>query len=147
MSPRHFKEIIYPVMKRVYKSWHSYGLPIIKHCDGNIYPIMDLLIDTDIDCLHPIDPTAGMNLAKVKKEYGDKICIMGNVNCAGNLVFGTKEDVIEEVKHCIDVAAPGGGYILSSSNSIHRSIKPENYIAMINTVKKYGKYYWKYNAT
>ncbi len=141
MSPKHFKEIVYPVIKRLYKSWRGYGLYVIKHCDGNIYPIMDLLIETDLDCLHPIEPTAGMSLAKVKKEYGDKICIMGNVNCAGNLVFGSKRQVVEEVKRCIDVAAPGGGYILSSSNSITRDVKPENYIAMLDTVKKYGKYY------
>ena len=140
MSPNHFKEFIYPAMKKLYKNWHSYGLYIIKHSDGDLYPIMDLLIDTGLDCLHPIDPLAGMSLARVKKEYGDKICIMGNVNCAGNLVHGTKEDVIDEVKRCIEVAAPGGGYILSSSNSILNSVKPENYIAMVEAVKEYGWY-------
>jgi len=140
MSPQHFRDVIYPAMKRLYKNWHSYGLHIIKHSDGNLDPILDLLIDTGLDCLHPIDPLAGMSLEKVKKEYGDRICIMGNVNCAGNLVFGTKDQVIEEVRNCIDVAAPGGGYILSSSNSIPRSVKPDNYVAMTETVKEYGKY-------
>lgn len=140
MSPAKFKEIIYPALKRLYKNWHSYGLYVIKHSDGNLYSIMDLLIDTGLDCLHPIDPIAGMSLEKVKKEYGNKICIMGNVNCAGNLVFGTKEDVIEEVRNCIKIAAPGGGYILSSSNSIPKSVKSENYIAMVKAVKKFGRY-------
>jgi uroporphyrinogen decarboxylase len=140
MSPQHFKDLFYPAMKRLFKNWHSYGLYIIKHSDGDLTPIMDLLIDTGLDCLHPIDPLAGMSLEKVKRDYGDRICIMGNVNCAGNLVFGTKEQVAEEVKHCIDIAAPGGGYILSSSNSIPRSVKPENYVAMIEATKQYGKY-------
>ena len=140
MSPGHFSDIIHPAMKRLYKNWHDCGLYIIKHSDGNLEPILDLLVDTGLDCLHPIDPLAGMSLEKVKKEYGDRICIMGNVNCAGNLVFGTKDQVVQEVKKCIDVAAPGGGYILSSSNSIPRSVKPENYIAMIEAAKKYGKY-------
>jgi uroporphyrinogen decarboxylase len=140
MSPRHFHEIIYPAMKRLYASWHRAGLYIIKHSDGNLNPILDLLVDTGLDCLHPIDPLAGMSLEKVKREYGQKICIMGNVNCAGRLVFGAPEQVVAEVKHCIDVAAPGGGYICSSSNSIPRSVKPENYRAMIETVKQYGRY-------
>ena len=140
MSPGHFSDIIHPAMKRLYKNWHDCGLYIIKHSDGNLEPILDLLVDTGLDCLHPIDPLAGMSLEKVKKEYGDRICIMGNVNCAGNLVFGTKDQVVQEVKKCIDVAAPGGGYILSSSNSIPRSVKPENYIAMIEAEKQYGKY-------
>lgn len=140
MSPRHFKEFIYPAMKRLYNNWRKCGLNILKHSDGNLYPVMDLLIDTGMDCLHPIDPLAGMSLEKVKREYGDKICIMGNVNCAGSLVFGSKTDVIKEVKNCIDIAAPGGGYICSSSNSIARSVKPENYKVMIETIKEYGKY-------
>jgi len=131
MSPIDFKEIIFPAMKRLYKNWHSYGLYIIKHSDGNLYPIMDDLIDTGLDCLHPIDPTAGMSRKKVKREYGKKICIMGNVNCAGSLIHGTKEDVVKETKDCIDIAGPGGGYILASSNSIPRDTKPENYIAMV----------------
>ena len=65
---------------------------------------------------------------------------MGNVNCAGNLVYGDKNDVIEEVKDCIRIGSPGGGYILSSSNSIHSGVKPENYVAMIEAVKQYGSY-------
>jgi len=141
MSPSYFNEIIFPAMKRLYKNWHSYGLYVIKHSDGNLYPIMDKLIDTGLDCLNPIDPIAGMSLLKVKKEWGDKICIMGNVNCAGSLVHGTKEDVAKEAKNCIDIAGPGGGYILASSNSIPRDVKPENYIAMVKVVKEYGIYY------
>ena len=140
MSPSHFKEFIYPGMKRLYKKWHSFGLYIIKHSDGDLNSIMDLLVDTGLDCLHPIDPLAGMSLEKVKRDYGSKICIMGNVNCAGNLVHGTENDVIEEVKNCIKVAAPGGGYILSSSNTIPKSVKPQNYIAMVKAVKQFGIY-------
>jgi uroporphyrinogen decarboxylase len=140
MSPQHFKDIIYPAMKRLYKSWHESGLYIMKHTDGDVEPVLDLLINTGLDCLHPIDPLAGMSLKKVKEKYGDKICLMGNVNCAGNLVFGTPEDVVEEVKQCLEIGMPGGGYILASSNSIPRSVKPENYAAMIEAGKKYGKY-------
>lgn len=140
MSPAQFKEFIYPAMKKLYENWHSYGLYIIKHSDGDLNQIMDLLVDTGLDCLHPIDPIANMSLEKVKKEFGQKICIMGNVNCAGNLVYGSEEDVIDEVKNCIKAAAPGGGYILSSSNSILKSVKPENYVAMVRAVKEFGCY-------
>jgi uroporphyrinogen decarboxylase len=140
LSPHHFKEIIYPAIKRLYKNWHDSGLYIIKHSDGNLYPIMDLLIETGLDCLHPIDPISGMSLEKVKKDWGDKICIMGNVDCAGNLVFGTEEDVIIEVKNCLNTASSSGGYILASSNSISDDVKPENYKAMVETVKEYGEY-------
>ncbi len=67
MSPAHFKEFIYPAMKRLYKKWHSCGLYIIKHSDGDLNAIMDLLVETGLDCLHPIDPLAGMSLEKGEK--------------------------------------------------------------------------------
>jgi len=119
---------------------HITGAYATKHTDGNIMPIIDLIIDTGIQGLHPIDPVAGMDLGEVKQKYGDRICLMGNVNCTYTLTRGTLEEVREEVKRCVKQAAPGGGYILMSSNSIHSAVKPENYVEMVNAVRKYGKY-------
>ena len=56
------------------------------------------------------------------------------------LPFGTVEEVEQSVRETIAAAAPGGGYIISSSNSIHPGCKPENYIAMVKAARKYGAY-------
>ncbi len=52
----------------------------------------------------------------------------------------TEKETVEETKRCLDIGMPGGGYILSSSNSIHSAVKPQNYLAMLDTLKKFGKY-------
>ncbi len=140
MSPNSFSDVFYPGLKRVMKGYRDLGLLVIKHTDGNILPLLDMIMDTDIDCIDPIDPLAGMDLAYMKKTYGDRFAIKGNVDCAHTLTFGSVEDVIAETKNCIDIAAPGSGFILSSSNSIHSKVKPENYKAMIDTVKEYSVY-------
>ena len=103
-------------------------------------PILEYWIDCGIDCIDPIDPLSGMDLALVKQKYGHRICIKGNVDCTKTLVYGTGQAVEEEVKACIRQAARGGGYILSSSNMIHSGVKPENYVAMIEALRKYGQY-------
>lgn len=139
-SPIKFREIFYPELKRVVTGYKELGLHIIKHTDGNIMPILDMIIDAGFDCLDPIDPIAGMDLAQIKKDYGSRICLKGNVDCSATLSFKSRQEVIEETKRCLKNAMDGGGYILSSSNSIHSAVKPENYAAMIETVKKYGKY-------
>lgn len=140
MSPDTFRDLMYPGLKRVIKGFHDHGLPIIKHTDGNIMPLLDMILDSGIDCLDPIDPLGNMDMAKMKREYSHKIALKGNVNCATTLVNGSMEDVIRETIDVLKVAAPGGGFILSSSNSIHSSVNPANYLTMINTVKAYGKY-------
>ncbi len=64
----------------------------------------------------------------------------GNINCTKTLVDGSFKDIENEVKNCIKRAALGGGYIISSSNTIHSGVKPENYLRMIEVLKKYGNY-------
>ena len=122
------------------KGFHDHGLPVIKHTDGNIMPLMDMLLDAGFDCLDPIDPLGGMDMAYMKRTYGGVMALKGNVNCATTLVSGTAEEVVRETLGVIQAAAAGGGLIVSSSNSIHSSVAPLNYLAMLNTIRAYGRY-------
>ena len=140
MSPRHFREFFFPSLCRVMQGYKELGLYVIKHTDGNIWSLLDMIVDLGIDCLDPIDPQAGMDLAEVKARYGGRVALKGNVDCAQTLTFGTPEEVIEETKAALRSGMPGGGYILSSSNSIHSAVKPENYTALLHTWREFGRY-------
>ncbi|MDP6127412.1 MAG: uroporphyrinogen decarboxylase family protein [Dehalococcoidales bacterium] len=98
------------------------------------------MMETGIDGLHPIDTITGMNLGDMKARYGNRICLMGNVGCGNLLSFGTREEVREAVKECIQKAGKRGGYICMSSNTIHGAVNPENYIEIVKAIRKYGKY-------
>jgi len=140
ISPQHFKRFIIPYLKRAVEIARRNNIPFIKHTDGNLWEVMDELVATGINALDPIEPIAGMDIGEVKKRYGEKICLVGNVDCTEVLTHGTVEQVEEAVKETIAKASPGGGHILASSNSIHPAVKPENYKKMVEAVKKYGQY-------
>ncbi len=140
VSPKHTERFITPLLKEITQYCHSRGIPCLKHTDGNIWSIFDLIIETGVDGIHPIDPLAGMDLGEAKARYGDKICLMGNVDCGALLSWGTKEEVREAVKNCIKQAGNGGSYICMSSNGIHGAVDPENYVEMIKAIREYGKY-------
>jgi uroporphyrinogen decarboxylase len=140
MSPNHFRKFILPYLKKAVDIAKKYDIPFIKHTDGNIWKIIDMIVNSGINGLHPIEPLAGMNIGEVKEKYSDKICLVGNVDCSELLPNGTKQDIIEAVKETIAKASPGGGHIITSSNSIHPAVKPENYKYMIEAVRKYGRY-------
>ncbi len=140
LSNEHFAKHVIPVLKALVDEAKNRGAYVLKHTDGNIIPIIDMIIDTGIHGLHPIDPNAGMDLGKVKEKYGHRVCLMGNVDCAYTLTWGTLEEVREDVKRCIRQAARGGGYICMSSNTIHSAVKPENYVEMVKAIRDYGKY-------
>jgi hypothetical protein len=118
----------------------KHNIPCLKHTDGNIWSIFDMLIETGITGIHPIDPTSGMDIGEVKARYGDLICLIGNIDCGHLLTSGTTDEVRSAVKECISKAWKGGGFICTSSNSIHSGVRPENYIAMIEAIKEYGQY-------
>jgi len=99
-----------------------------------------MMVDSGISGLDPIDPQGGMDLAEVKAEFGGRIALKGNVDCAQVLTFGTPDEVVEETRRALRQGAPGGGYILSSSNSIHSAVKPENYRTMLDTLARCGRY-------
>lgn len=140
VSPKHTARFLTPALKQQVDLCHSLGVPVVKHTDGNIWPIFDLLLGTGIDGIHPLDPFAGMDLGEVKQKYGDRVCLFGNVNCGATLSWGTIEEVRQEVKECIRKAGSGGGYVCTSSNSVHSQVKPENYTAMVQAIREYGQY-------
>ena len=140
MGPDLYSSVLAPRFREVIRGFKELGYLCIKHCDGNIGEVIGEWVDSGIDCIDPVDPNGGMDLEAVKRAYGGQVCIKGNVNCETTLVAGTEEEVDREVRECIRKGAPGGGYILSSSNSIHSGVKPANYRAMLTALRRYGTY-------
>jgi uroporphyrinogen decarboxylase len=141
MVSRKFTErFLAPPFKKLVDYAHSRGVPVIKHTDGNIWPIYDTIIDAGADGLHPIDPMAGMDIGEAKAKFGDKVCLCGNVSCAFSLVSGTEEEVRQETREVIGKAGKGGGLICMSSNSIHSGVNPKNYLAMVKAIREFGQY-------
>jgi uroporphyrinogen decarboxylase len=119
---------------------HELGVRYIKHTDGNIWSLFDPMIEAGIDAIDPLEPVAGMDIGEVKSRYGDRLALVGNVDCTDLLPNATPEEVEEAVKETIAKGAPGGGYILASSNSIHPAVRPENYRAMAEAARRWGVY-------
>ena len=135
-----YRELIFPYLKMLVDAAHRKGIYFVHHTDGCIWPIIDDLIDTGIDALHSIDPSAGMKLAEVKDRYGDKIALCGNVDAATTMAYGTPEQVAEEARRCIRDAASGGGYFLTTSNCIYKGIPLINAVTVTDVGTKYGRY-------
>ena len=139
MSPDQYCRFLKPHHTEIAEFAHRRGLKIVKHTDGKLWPILDDLLEAGFDGIHPIQPQC-MDIKEVKTHLKGRAAVLGNIDCSFLLPFGMSEEVDRVVMETIKAAAPGGGYIISSSNSIHPGVKPENYIAMVKAARKYGKY-------
>lgn len=139
MSPKKFYEVLLPAYKMITDAVHERGGKIVLHTDGQVTPLLDFVVDCGFDGLQSLEPTAGVDLAFVKKKVGDKLCIMGNIDVAHILVDATKEEVYDAVKYAIKTGGPGGGFIVSAAN-MHPGVNVPNLKWMVEATKEFGAY-------
>ena len=139
LSPELFAEFVTPYLARLIRGYRAQGFHIIKHTDGNIMPILEQVVSTAPHALHSLDPQGGVDLAEVKRRVGDRVCLIGNVNC-GLMDTGTEEQARESARYALRHGMPGGGYIFSTSNCVYTGMALERYEAILEVWRREGNY-------
>lgn len=137
LRPEWFAEFVTPYLTRLCAGYRELGQYTIKHTDGNIMPILDQLLEARPDALHSLDPQGDVDIAEVKRIAGDRVCLIGNVNC-GMLTTGTDEECIESARYALKSGMPGGGYIFSTSNCIFTGMRLSRYELILDVWRQEG---------
>jgi len=141
LPPKIMDELVYPFYKFIVKEIKKYkDIPVFFHSDGNLNSVMDKIIESGFDGIHSLQPSAGMEISEIKKQYGSDLCLMGNIDLDYILTFAEPCEVEKVVRKTIDAAADGGGFILSSCNSLVDAVTVENALVMYMTAHDYGLY-------
>ena len=131
ISPRMWEEFIRAPLKRYFDAAHDYGCKVMKHSCGAVRDIIPALIEDGVDVLDPIQVrAAGMDLAGLVKDFGDRLAFHGGVDTQGTLPFGTTDDVRAQVRSYIELTRERGGYILCGSQEFIADIPLDNILAM-----------------
>ena len=139
LSPSQFGEFITPYLAELIRGYRDLGFYTVKHTDGNIMPILDQLVQANPHALHSLDPQGGVDIAEVKKFCGDRVCLIGNVNC-GLLDTGTTDEAIASTRYALRHGMPGGGYVFSTSNCIYTGMRLSRYETILNVWREEGNY-------
>lgn len=132
LSPKSFKEIFFPSLKRMCTTLKKEGIKVVYHSDGDIRAILPLLIEAGIDAIDPMQVRAGMDMMELSKQYRKQLAFVGNIN-----IYESKEKIKEQVFKKLKIAKEGG-WIASSSESVGEDVPIENYEYFIEIVRKYG---------
>jgi len=134
-----FEELIMPYLSEIIAYYRSHGFYTIKHTDGNINPIVEQLVSCKPDALHSIDPQGHVDLKNIKKRFGDRVCIIGNVNC-GLLQTGTIDEMEADVRRSLRDGMESYGYIFSTSNCVFTGLELSRYERMHRIWREEGIY-------
>jgi uroporphyrinogen decarboxylase len=139
LSPEMFSKFVTPYLTQLVQGYKEMGYYVIKHSDGDIMPIIHDLLEGEPHALHSLDPQGGVDIAEVKRDYGDRVCLIGNVDC-GLLNTGTEEEVVESARYALQHGMPGGGYVFSTSNCIYTGMRLSRYELMLEVWRREGNY-------
>lgn len=140
MRPAQFEEFVMPYLKETIAEYRKMGYYSIKHTDGNVMPILRQIADCKPDAIHSLDPQGGVSLREARKIVGDRIALIGNVNC-GLLQTGTEEKCDADVLRALREGMEDGfGYIFSTSNCAYTGLPLERYERMWRLWKEHGVY-------
>jgi hypothetical protein len=142
-TPEIFRELVLPALKRATELAADIGIPTHVHSCGPETELVKIAAEeTKLTIIDPLEvpPMGDCDLKELKKLYGDKIILKGNLHTTSVMLNGSREDVIKASKKAIDDAGAGGGFVLSTGDQCGRDTPDENIIAMVETARSYGKY-------
>lgn len=137
-SPQMYREALWPYHKRLVGFFTQRGLPVVYHSDGDMRAVLDLLVEAGIRCLQPLEAKAGMDVLELKRKYGPRLALMGNVDFEA-ISRGDRE-AEEEIRAKVGLGKQGGGYIYHSDHSVPPKISLEQYRRVLALVRRYGEY-------
>lgn len=138
ISPQTFHQLLYPRHKRVNEMVHKFGVPILFHCDGAIFPLIEEFIDMGIDILDPLQPDArGMNMPIINERFGKRIGFHGGIDIQNTLPHGTPDQVRQEVRDRVNLFGRESVFVLASAHYIQADTPIENVLAMYEPELRY----------
>ena len=139
VSPAILRDHFFPRFAKVIAPLKAAGIKVIWHSDGNIMDVLDDALAAGIDGINPIDPSAGMDIGNVRRKYGKRLILVGNVGRDHVLRWGNPRDVRREVRECVAAAGPGGGHMLQCGDGqIMPDIPLENVLAYLDEARRAG---------
>jgi hypothetical protein len=138
-SPAFLRAEFFPRLRRLVEAWHSHGIKVIYHSDGNLWRVLDDFKAAGIDGLNPLEPLSQMYAGKVRQRY-PKWILMGGIDASQLLPRGSESEVREAVRNTIQDAGAAGRLWLGSSTEIHPAIPVRNALAMWDEIERCGYY-------
>jgi uroporphyrinogen-III decarboxylase len=140
IAPADLRKYFIPALQSQISRIKSAGLPVIYHSCGNIKAILPDLVDAGVDCYNNVQVAAGMDIAAVKRDYGDRLALMGNVDATNIMTTETPAVIETAVINTLKAAAVGGGHILATDHSFHMGIPLENVDTFLAAGMRWGAY-------
>ena len=138
ISPAMYRELVMPYHREACEHFARDGLTTILHSDGDVRPLIPSFLEAGFGALHPLEAKAGLDVRKLKPQYGDRLALYGNIDV--RRLAGSREEIEEEIRTKLAVAKEGGGYMYHSDHSVSADVSLDNYRFAVDLIRQHGRY-------
>lgn len=138
ISPQMYRQLVMPHHRRACAHFARHGLRTILHSDGDVRLLIPHFLEAGFSCLHPLEAKAGLDVAELKRQYGQRLVCFGNVDV--RRLAGTRAEVEDEVRTKVEAGKQDGGYIFHSDHSVPSDVPLENYRLALQVLERHGRY-------
>lgn len=133
-----FETFVLPRVRRICELAHAYGVKVMFHSCGSVFPFIEALIKAGVDVLDPLQPNAkDMTPENLWAYFGGKICFHGSIDTQYVLPRGTQQEVRGQVRaHMEALHRPGGGFIIAPAHTLQPDVPVENILALYDEVNR-----------
>jgi uroporphyrinogen decarboxylase len=139
IGPDLFREFCVPYFKRFVQAIRPSGVLIYLHVCGKSGPILELMADTGVHCIEPLDPLGGVEVHDAKRRVGQRVALMGGLDTR-LLAHGTLEQVRQDAMRVLTEGMPGGGYVLACGDMLPTETSPRKVRMLLEMTETIGCY-------
>jgi hypothetical protein len=125
-GPNQVRQFIKPYYRKVWDLLESRGTRIFdQDSDGDMNPVIDAFLDAGVNCMHPMEPAANMDIVKIREKYGTRLAFYGGID--KHVIRRSKEDIVAELEYKLPPMVASGGCLLALDHRIPNGTPLENY--------------------
>ncbi len=121
--PALLRQALFPSFARQAAYAKQLGLPVFFHSDGNLALVLADIAAAGFDGLQCLEMLAGMDIGAVKEQYGDRLCLWGNLDPAELIEPRSQEALALAVRSIVAAAGSGSGFIFGTSSGLFASMQ------------------------
>jgi uroporphyrinogen decarboxylase len=136
------RELSLPALRQLTDIFHEAGIVTSLHCCGKQRALVADAAETKLDCIDPLEvpPMGDCDLAEIKEAFGGKLALKGNLHTTEVMLRMDPDGVKREARKVLDIAKPGGGFVLSTGDQCGRDTPDANIAALVEVCEDQGRY-------
>lgn len=127
----------FPFLKLIAEEMSASSVPVFFHSDGDLRKALPSIVETGVTGIHGLEEASYMDLAAIKKDYGSRLCLWGNMDPKYLVSSTDRAEIERQVRRIMSLGSPGAGFIFGTCSGLFDGMRRENLLLMYQIAREF----------